>query len=150
MLSPHSNPKGFPRAVMRECLSCQVDEPKALPSTHRVQRVVSGCGDSVERAAVLPMLQMWAPQRRQHGNQGSTPFSKGLRSAKSRLDCQGHRVASGQTGSGCHVEQWGRMEERVGSWTAMRASEPMDHIAVSLGRLAFVSLSLSFHLRRGC
>lgn len=128
---PHSSPKGFSRIVMRECLSCRVDEPKALPSTRRVQRVVLGCGDSVERATVLPMLQMWAPQRRQHRNQGSTPFSKGLR-------------------SGYCVEQWSRMEEGVGFGTTVRGSKPMDHIAVSLGKLAFLSLSLSFHLQRGC
>lgn len=44
----------------------------------------------------------------------------------------------------------GRMEESVGFGTAMQGSEPMDHIAVSLGKLAFLSLSLSFHLQRGC
>lgn len=98
---------------------------------------------------MLPMLQMWTPHRRQHGNQGSTLFSKGLRSAKADLTTRvtgQHQDREVRILCGV-VEQDGR---GVGFRTTVLGSKPMDHMAVSLGKLAFLSLPLFFHLKRGC
>lgn len=77
---PRSSLELFPQIVMRECLCTtgHVDECllKALAPTCRVLEMVSGCGDSGEHAATLSMLQMWSPQRRQHGDQESTLLSE--------------------------------------------------------------------------
>lgn len=68
---PHSSPEGFSQRVMRECLD---------PSGHRVD-ITQGTGPHAEGrgsvrlwgqceyAVTFPVLQMWSPQRRQHGNQ---------------------------------------------------------------------------------